>query len=441
MEHLSRLAGLPHGRPADMRGQPLPEVMAEWVNNLPQSLLEVVTRIAEAGGGVWVVGGSVRQGLSATSLNDYDLASELSPDELLALFPSSLPTGVKYGTITVRLHKGGEMYEVTTLRSEQDYSDGRRPEKVTWGDSLRVDLQRRDLTINAMAVDLARAELYDPFGGYSDLQNGVLRAVGDAQERLGEDGLRIMRVYRFMDQGEAGVWQPEESLANALITNLEMLKRVSVERIWQEFRKILLGPAAADILARMAADGVLAVLLPNSKISLVGQRELKGLTGGDIVVARLALLLFQSDAKKELLNLKIDGKTIDGVVGACRHLGLLPNPHSEAELRLFAASLGDLLPRQLAIETAFSPESARPVTAALSELSADPQTYSPLIDGEWLMANLEMKSGLRLGRLKDWLHRIQVERELTTIEEVARTLDEIEWRTGDPRDWPRMTWP
>ena len=122
------------------------------------------------------------------------MASTLEPQKVLDLFPRALDTGSQYGTITIR--KGGVASEVTTLRADGDYLDGRRPEVVQFGKSLKEDLLRRDFTINAMAVHVGRRALFDPWGGQADIQAGRLRAVGNAGERLREDGLRAMRAFR-----------------------------------------------------------------------------------------------------------------------------------------------------------------------------------------------------------------------------------------------------
>ena len=176
-------------------GVPFPEFLAEFVDRLPEDLLEIISTIeGEGNGAVWLVGGCVRDCLAGLQPWEVDMASTLLPERLLELFPRSIDTGSQFGTVTVR--KGGVAVEVTTLRADGDYSDGRRPEAVTFGKSLKEDLLRRDFTINAMAVHVGRRRLYDPYGGQPDIEKGVLRAVGNAESRLREDGLRAMRAYR-----------------------------------------------------------------------------------------------------------------------------------------------------------------------------------------------------------------------------------------------------
>ena len=140
--------------------------------------------------------------------------------------------------------------EVTTLREDGGYSDGRRPENVIFGEEIEDDLERRDFTINAMAIEISEklvgndepeGELLDFWEGLEDLEGGILRAVGDAGKRLGEDGLRVIRAFRFLECGEDGLRNLDPELSNAISSNLRMLEMVSKERIWNELGKILRG--------------------------------------------------------------------------------------------------------------------------------------------------------------------------------------------------------
>eukprot|EP00281_Chroomonas_sp_CCMP1168_P012390 CAMPEP_0206283046 /NCGR_PEP_ID=MMETSP0047_2-20121206/40013_1 /ASSEMBLY_ACC=CAM_ASM_000192 /TAXON_ID=195065 /ORGANISM="Chroomonas mesostigmatica_cf, Strain CCMP1168" /LENGTH=169 /DNA_ID=CAMNT_0053713369 /DNA_START=52 /DNA_END=558 /DNA_ORIENTATION=+ len=168
------------------------------------------------------------------------MASTLHPQKLLELFPRALDTGSQYGTVTIR--KGGVSVECTTLRTDAQYSDGRRPDRVDFGTSLKEDLARRDFTINAMAVNVRKRKLFDPYGGREDVKNSVLRAVGSAEVRL-----RCMRGYRFLD-GKTGERRPDDELSKGLKMAPQLLTKVSRERVWAEFRRILSGPRAAMVL-------------------------------------------------------------------------------------------------------------------------------------------------------------------------------------------------
>ena len=170
----------------DTPGTPLPPLLDQWVEQLPTELNSIITTIAQAEGGVWVVGGAVRDALLGVETEDIDLAVSLEPSRMLELFPNAISTGIQYGTLTLRGADGG-FYEATTLRTESMYEDGRRPEIVDFGTSLRGDLERRDFTFNAMAVDVRRRLLHDPYNGLRDLEQGRVKAVGQAYQRLAED--------------------------------------------------------------------------------------------------------------------------------------------------------------------------------------------------------------------------------------------------------------
>ena len=158
----------------------------QWLDLLPHDVHDVAARLREHGHRSWLVGGSVRDALLARPIGDFDLATSARPEEVLRLFRKAIPTGIQHGTVTVvtpRRH-----VEVTTLRGETTYSDGRHPDSVAFVDDIVADLARRDFTINAIAVDTATGVAVDPFDGQRDLAARVLRAVGDADARFAEIG-------------------------------------------------------------------------------------------------------------------------------------------------------------------------------------------------------------------------------------------------------------
>ncbi len=452
---------LPEGLAADLEGEPFDGDMTAWADRLPGSLLDVVAHIAERGAGVWLVGGSVREALLGRGEHDYDLAVTLTPDEMLSLFPRSIPTGVAFGTVTLRTNvpnsdgrpnDDGEatelMFEATTLRTESEYGDGRRPDEVAFGSSLATDLSRRDLTINSIAVDLARRQIHDPFAGSADLTNRNLRAVGDAAHRLSEDGLRIMRAYRFMDQGEAGVWLPDKQLADAMVSCAGMLDNVAAERIWHEFSRILSGVNAGQVLARMEEDGVLSRLLPGWP-SLAGpQNELGEVNPTWLAAARLAMLACGAEIMRwrllddDLRVLKVPNQVRQRVLLLHKLLGTLPPSNDEASLRLYRAASGEAMLAHLAIEAALDPDGNSKVVHecldALPELGAG---TAPLIDGNTLSQQTGLAAGVRLGRLKSWLHRIQIEGDVKDAADLLTMLDVLPWQEGDCDDWPTVAWP
>ena len=432
------------GVAGDLVGESLPEALQSWKNDLPEALREVCNRIATVEGGIWLVGGSVREAMLGNPWKDLDLATSLNPDEILEIFPRAIPTGAQYGTVTVRVADSDMQFEVTTLRMEGTYGDGRRPDEVQFGNSLEEDLARRDFTINAMAIDLARELLYDPYGGVDDLQNMSLNAVGTAEERLGEDGLRLLRAYRFMDRGQNGIWQPDEALSKALITCGHMLENVSEERVWSEFRKILTGENAATVLERMRKDGMLSRILPGWDAD-IDLQHLLDFADTDVFACRLVLLSSEIPNERwrrlehDLRALTLSNHDRNRVLNLHRLLGHLPT--NIGEFRRYRAHVGDMVDAHLAVEGVLRPIATSTVREALDALNPLKAGNQPLVDGHLLAATSELPSGRRLGRLKEWLFRIQIEQDLATTEEILALLDILDWKTTDPESWPDTGWP
>ncbi len=200
---------------------------------IPREVLEVIESLENAGFQAYLVGGAVRDLLLGREPKDYDVATDARPEQVAGLFPKVIPTGEKYGTVTVLA--GERAVEVTTFRKDGAYSDGRRPESVAFADSLEEDVARRDFTVNALA--LARSGiLVDHVGGLKDLHDGVIRAVGDPPSRFREDPLRMMRAIRFMSQLGMII---EGTTLNAIQDCSALIAQVSRERIRQELVGIL----------------------------------------------------------------------------------------------------------------------------------------------------------------------------------------------------------
>jgi tRNA nucleotidyltransferase (CCA-adding enzyme) len=193
----------------------------------------------------------------ASSISDFDVATSARPEQVMALFRRVIPTGIQHGTVTVLL--GKEQYEVTTLRGETSYSDGRRPDSVYFVDDIRDDLARRDFTINAIAYDVIEDRLIDPFDGLSDLRSRVLRAVGNARERFDEDGLRVLRAARFVATLELEL-EPETE--RAIEPSLGSYRKVSPERIRDEWLKTMKADRPSRAFEVMREHGLLAITAP-----------------------------------------------------------------------------------------------------------------------------------------------------------------------------------
>ena len=207
-----------------------------------------------AGYAAYAVGGCVRDSLLGRTAHDWDLCTSALPQQVMELFGTEqcIPTGLQHGTVTIKY--GGQLYETTTFRTEGSYTDGRHPDEVQFVPDVREDLARRDFTINAMAYNAAEG-LVDPFGGQKDLQNGLLRAVGEPQQRFTEDALRILRLYRFAARFGFALDAATARAARQLAPHLDC---ISAERIQEELAKLLAAPQPGAYLE----PAVLAVVLP-----------------------------------------------------------------------------------------------------------------------------------------------------------------------------------
>lgn len=203
----------------------------------PKYVLNILCALDSAGHRAVLAGGCVRDNLLGRRPSDWDIASSASPEEVLALFPRCVPTGIKHGTVTVL--SGGGSVEVTSFRAEGGYSDHRRPDSVSFGCPLEADLARRDLTVNAMAMDAA-GEITDPFGGRDDLRRRLLRCVGEPERRFDEDALRMLRTVRFSAQ--LG-FEIEPRTLEAIRALAHLASGLSAERVRDELLKTLRSPA------------------------------------------------------------------------------------------------------------------------------------------------------------------------------------------------------
>jgi tRNA nucleotidyltransferase (CCA-adding enzyme) len=231
---------------------------------VPSEVRELSARLAEHGHRSWIVGGCVRdellseaRGEGTASRNDWDIATSARPEQVMKLFRRVIPTGIQHGTVTVLL--AGGQYEVTTLRGETSYTDGRRPDSVYFVDDITDDLARRDFTINAIAYDVLADRLIDPFSGLEDLERGVLRAVREPTERFLEDGLRVLRAARFVATLEVEL---DEKTAAAIAPSLSSYRKVSAERIRDEWQKAMKARRPSRAFEVMREHGILEISAP-----------------------------------------------------------------------------------------------------------------------------------------------------------------------------------
>ncbi|MDU1844385.1 MAG: CCA tRNA nucleotidyltransferase [Niallia nealsonii] len=207
--------------------------------------LPIIKKIEEAGYEAYFVGGAVRDHLLNIQINDIDIASSATPEEIKAIFPHTIDVGIAHGTVMVIWNQ--DTYEITTFRTESTYLDYRRPEKVFFVRELKEDLKRRDFTINAMAMD-KNGQIIDYFNGEDALKKKEIKTVGNPNERFQEDALRMMRGIRFVST--LG-FQVEKETLKGIVDNQQLLSKIAVERITAEFEKLLQGRWCSDALEIM----------------------------------------------------------------------------------------------------------------------------------------------------------------------------------------------
>lgn len=235
--------------------------------NLPIEVLEIFTKFTQNNYQLYLVGGSVRDLLLEREVHDWDFTTDASPEEILKIYPDGFYNN-KFGTVGIPSDQG--VVEITTMRKEGDYKDHRHPTVVGWTNKIEEDLARRDFTINAIALKFSTdntdltdptdfTELIDPFNGQDDLKSKLIKAVGNPDQRFGEDALRLMRAIRFSSQ--LG-FEIEEKTYLAIKENAELIKEIAFERIRDELFKLLSSENAYDGLLKLRETGILQIILP-----------------------------------------------------------------------------------------------------------------------------------------------------------------------------------
>jgi len=404
-------------------------------------------RLWSHGHAAYVVGGSVRDELLGRSAQDWDLATDARPDRLLAVFPGAVYEN-QFGTVAVR--EGAAIHEVTTFRTDHEYADFRRPHRVEFGDDVRLDLARRDFTVNAIAwgrdADAGASALVDPFGGLADLAGRTLRTVGDPGARFGEDALRMVRAVRL-----AAVlgFEIEPATLAAIREHANLAGHVSGERVSAELEKLLAAPQPSTGLRLMANTGLLDVMLPEVGAQRgVPQNKIEGedlldhtlgsvdAAPSDRPVVRLAALLHDVGKPSTIDDGPFRGHEVIGAEIAQRLLERLHTPRAatervvhlvrnhmftyeaswgEAGVRRFIQRVGvDSVDDLFELRRADNIGSGLPAGAgALDELRsrvhAELQASVVLdrsrlaVHGDDLMAELGVPQGPRLGRILDEL--------------------------------------
>jgi tRNA nucleotidyltransferase (CCA-adding enzyme) len=372
---------------------------------VPQDVMAVLRTLRAAGKQAWLAGGAVRDILRGRSAQDFDVATDALPAEVMGLFPKVVPTGIQHGTVTVV--QGGTHVEVTTFRSEGDYHDGRRPSSVAFERDIVKDLSRRDFTMNAMAYNPMDRELVDPFGGQDDLNAQLIRCVGSAQERFSEDGLRSLRAVRF-----AAVlgFSLDPATRDAIPTTLSVFRKVAFERIHDELVKLLHTPRAELGLALLADTGLLDVFLPElARADAEAARQARAAVQAapvDVEVrmaVMLADLVDRTRARDIGLRLKFPNKSADLVALLVEHAKLEEKVgDSDPALRRLLARVGlPQLPQLIAVARARvgvrAPERLPEVEALFARLEALAAAKPPLSAKELALTGGDIMATLGVG--------------------------------------------
>ena len=298
---------------------------------LPRAVADILKILHENGYRAYAVGGCVRDSLLGRTPHDWDVASDAEAETVLALFPHTVGTGLRHGTVTV-LYPAMAV-EVTTFRRDGDYSDRRRPDSVTFTDSLREDAARRDFTINAMYYNESEG-LIDCFSGREDLAARLIRAVGDPLRRFDEDALRILRAGRFA--AELG-FAVEGETRRAMELQKHLLRHISRERIGAELFRALLGDVAAGF-GLFLKTGCLCEIDERLSIVTVGRLTACAVLPRELPLRLACVLMGANDPGQILRGLRVDNRTQRRV---CLLLDRLDDPlDSDYAMRRFAADWG-----------------------------------------------------------------------------------------------------
>jgi tRNA nucleotidyltransferase (CCA-adding enzyme) len=225
---------------------------------LPDSVLDILDKFEKLGFEIYVVGGAVRDIIMGRITNDWDLTTNATPEEILTVIPGGLYNN-QFGTVfTDNPDDSTRPHEITTFRKEEGYTDARHPDKIAWGKSLEEDLARRDFTINAIALD-KDFQIIDPFKGKEDIKSKLIRTVGDADARFGEDALRMMRAVRIATELKFGI---EKATFEAIKKNAPLINKIAKERVKEELFKILASPNPYDGIVLFRNSGLMQEILP-----------------------------------------------------------------------------------------------------------------------------------------------------------------------------------
>lgn len=415
--------------------------------NLPSDVNYILNKFYDNGYEAFIVGGCVRDNLIKRKPGDYDITTNALPEQIIELFDKTIPTGIKHGTITVMVNN--VPYEVTTYRIDGEYLDNRKPEDVIFVSNIQEDLSRRDFTINALAYS-SQLGFKDFFNGEEDLKNKTIRCVGDPDKRFNEDALRILRAIRFSCQLNFKI---EKDTLDSIKRNHELIANISMERIRDEFSKILLSNNASKGLTLLKDIGIMRNILP----VLDGIREINSYdTYDDIhdkftivdmtpnkLHVRLAALFYnlhnceitENFCELILKTLKYDNNTIHDTCTLVREVCHIPSLPNKAQLKkLINRTSKTLIFDLFALEKSYinfkdeySTEHVELLESLVEEIleNNEPLTVKDLyVDGKTLITELNLEPGKEIGlileKLLDYVLKNPSANDKDTLLELAK---------------------
>ncbi len=395
---------------------------------------DIVIELKEKGYMAYYAGGFVRDKLLGIASSDIDIATDALPDEIAAIFPEHFLVGAQFGVCVVR-HKS-HSFEVATFRQDVSYEDGRRPTKVTLRSTPEEDAKRRDFTVNGMFFDPITNEVLDFVDGQKDLQKGIIRTIGRAEERFTEDRLRMIRAIRFAYRLGFSI---EQSTRSAIIDlSHTLIPSVSMERIWQEMQKIRQGPNFAEAIIEMSELGLLGTALPPLKKlpSQIIKERLSGLNNVSEKVPAILILseLFSPEDIPFVLGLGIylrgskdETKWIETLLEIKGLWQQDPNFTKRYEWTQLLANKR----ARACLEIVFNKQTPEIKNAAMKqlaqcELALQPHIErlhkkKPLLQAKDLQ-ELGIHPGKKMGQLLQIAERLTIENDLKTTEEVIQKL-------------------
>ncbi len=365
----------------------------------------ILEQIQDNGFEAYYVGGSVRDYVMGRNIHDIDITTSATPDEIESIFSHTIPVGKEHGTINVVFND--ENYEVTTFRAEEDYVDHRRPSGVTFVRDLYEDLQRRDFTMNAIAMDTAY-KLYDYFDGQQDINNRIIRTVGIAEERFQEDALRMIRCLRFQSQLSFDIAM---ETFEAMRTQMADIKFLSIERIVNELTKLMRGinvEESFNHLKSLKAFNYMPYFeqLDMNQINVTEPIDLELL---------IAIVSVKFDINYSLKPLKLSNRQVKDINQYIQIMNALPSIITKEQLKMFVYDYDTNLIKNVMVAAdvlkANDIQGHEPLIVNLQTIDETLHRLpmhnrkDMMVNGGVLMAHLNAKSG---PWLKDVLRQIEI---------------------------------